>query len=413
MPFLARVTLVALLAYTALAMALEYAFDSSVQFSAGPVSVYLFDLLLFAVVLLLVREFMTDDTMTIPAENRLVLFLVLGYCAYQIAVVLPVAVMGHNLDPVSVVRDLENRLALLLIPFMYLVALKYLTPRRLVLLVNITAVLLALYAVYKYLTVGPIYDSGFRLRELWGGSTLLFAFLVLTALFLVRSGVASYVAAIIGLVGIALTNHRSGYVALIAVAVPLFFHFRRASLRTVVLLVVIATGASLVLAVSPAIRQSTFYSVRTMFDPTADQTSSDRLDRSRLGWDYFVQNPVGDYAWSHRYYLVDLSSAGGDFEPHNFVVQLLAEQGIVGFAFFAAISYALARIAWRNRKADRISAVMLAYLAFYLIFNLFNTNLMNQWNVLLLAVPAGVILQQNALLQTASLPQEAAMAVPG
>ena len=42
-----------------------------------------------------------------------------------------------------------------------------------------------------------------------------------------------------------------------------------------------------------------------MFDPTADQTSSDRLDRSRLGWDYFVQNPVGDYAWSHRYYLVD------------------------------------------------------------------------------------------------------------
>ena len=190
------------------------------------------------------------------------LFLVLGYCAYQIAVVLPVAVMGHNLDPALVARDLENRLALLLIPFMYLVALKYLTPRRLVLLVNITAVLLALYAVYKILGTGARYTTAVSsAARTLGRVTFFFAFLVLTALFLVRSGVASYVAAIIGLVGIALTNHRSGYVALIAVAVPLFFHFRRASLRTVLLLVVIATGASLVLAVSPAIRQSTFYSV--------------------------------------------------------------------------------------------------------------------------------------------------------
>ena len=389
-------------------MALEYSFDDLIQLNAGPVSVTLFDLLLLATFTLLAREFLTDDGTLIPPANRTVVFLVLGYCAYQIAVILPVSVIGHGLDPVSVLRDDENRMALLLIPFVYLVALKYLAPRRLVLLVNITGVLLALYAVYKYATVGPIYDSGFRLRELWGGATLLFAFLVLTSMFLARPGVLAYTAAIIGVVGIALTNHRSGYVALIVVAVPLLFHFHRASLRTVVLLVVLAMFAALVLVMSPTIRQSTFYSLGTMFDPTADQTSTDRLDRSRLGWDYFVENPLGDYSWSHRYYLVNLGAA--DFEPHNFVVQLLAEQGIVGFAFFAAVSLLLARMAWRNRKLDRLSAVMLGCLAFYLIFNLFNTNLMNQWNVVLLAVPAGLILKQNALIKASAIPREEAVA---
>ena len=75
------------------------------------------------------------------------ILLVLGYCAYQVAVILPVSVIFHDLDPVSVVRAIEKRIALMLILFIYFVALKYLSPRRMILLVNAAAVLLALYAV--------------------------------------------------------------------------------------------------------------------------------------------------------------------------------------------------------------------------------------------------------------------------
>lgn len=396
-------TLLALVAYTVLALALETSLDQKLQLSAGPVHVYLWDLLLMMAVLLLLREFLAPDGLRMPPRNRTVVFLVFGYCAYQMAVVFPASVLFHYLAPVAVVRELDWRIGLLLIPFTYLVALKYVSPQRLMLWLNIAAVLLAFYAVYRYGTganVTHANDVGvFRLRELWGGASLLFGLLILSCLFLLRASLLSYAGAIVGLIGLALTNHRSGYLALLAVGIPLFFHFRRASGRAVVVgLVVISAGAILV-ASSPTIRASTYYSLDTMLNPSADINTRDRVQRSKLGWDYFVAHPLGDYTWSHQLYLVDLGP-NESFEPHNFVIQLLGQQGIVGFAFFAAIIVATARIGWRNRMADRMSAVMLAYFAFYLIFCLFNTEFINQWNILLLAVPVGVLLSRNAALES-------------
>jgi len=396
-PALARVTLVALIAYSAVAMALQLSINL-VQLSAGPVNVYLFDLLLMPALLLLLVEALSTHGRCMPAANRTVVFLVVGYCAYQIAVILPVGVIFHDLTPITVVRDVENRVALILIPFVYLVGLKHTSARRVVLLVNISAALLALFVMYRYGTVGPVdvqagTTGGLRLRALWGGATLLFAFLVLTSIFLARPSLVSYAAAGLGLVGITLTNHRSGYLALIVVVVPLVFHFRHASKRIVILVLLVASSAVLLLTASAAIRESTFYSLQTMLNPSADRNAIDRVDRAKLGFDYFMANPLGDFSWSHRHYLVYL--ARGDFEPHNFVAQILSEQGIVGFAFIAAICFTLMAIAWRNR-ADRMSAVMLACLVFYLLFCLFNTNILNVWNIMLLAVPAGVILDRSA-----------------
>jgi O-antigen ligase len=132
-----------------------------------------------------------------------------------------------------------------------------------------------------------------------------------------------------------------------------------------------------------------------MLNPSADINTRDRLERSQLGWEYFLAHPLGDYTWSQQYYLVDLGP-DNSFEPHSFVIQLLGQQGIVGFVFFIAIIATTARIAWRNRAADRLSAVLLAYFAFYWIFCLFNTEYINQWNILLMAAPAGMILARNA-----------------
>ena len=374
-------------------MAINDSLDLHVYLQAGPISVYLYDVLLFAAAALLVAELFSRRGERIPRSNRSVVFLALGYCAYQLAVILPIAVMLHDLKPIAVFRELEIRLGIILLPFMYLVVLKYVTPRRVILLVDVMALALVLYVAYKYATVGPSYEGGTRLREVGGWAVFAFAFLILTSLFYFRPGIASYAAAMMGAVGIGLTNHRSGYLALIVVGAPLFFHFRRASVRTVVVLIVAASCVALVLVAAPSVRDNLDYSFRTMLNPTADQNARDRVDRPRLAWEYFTQHPLGDHAWNQRFYLMDLPDP---FPPHNFVVQLLNEQGIVGLAFWGALFVAVGRVGWRNRSASRLDVVMLACFAFYLVFCLFNTNLVSEWNILLLAVPVGVILRRNA-----------------
>jgi O-antigen ligase len=390
---LAEAMLVALIAYSAVAMAIQLSIEK-VQFGVGPLHVYLLDVLLAGVVLLLVRESVVQDSPRLPTANRRVLFLVAAYCAYQFTVIVPASVMLHDLNLISAMRAVESRIAVMLIPFVYLVAAKYLPTRRIITLMNVAAVIMALYVLYHFKTVGADVQGGFRLRELWGGATLLFGFLVITSVFFARPSVVSFAAAGLGLIGITLTNHRSGYLALLVVFIPLALHFRHASKRILMLLLLAVVSAALLLTASATIRNSTYYSLRTMLNPNADRNSIDRVDRSRMGWDYFVAHPFGDYVWSQRHYLVYVRD---DFEPHNFVVQILDEQGIIGFALFVAIVIPLLAIGWRNR-ADQTSVVMLACLAFYLFFCLFNTNVLNAWNVMLLAVPAGLVLSRNAAL---------------
>jgi hypothetical protein len=56
-----------------------------------------------------------------------------------------------------------------------------------------------------------------------------------------------------------------------------------------------------------------------------------------------------------------------------------------------------------------MSAVMLAYFCFYLVFCLFNTNLLNPNNLLLLVLPVALILSRNAALAGGeSLPSQEA-----
>lgn len=406
MAILIRIVLLALVACGAVSTAID-AQAGVLGFGVGPVYLYLFDLLLLVAVVLLVREATLRRGQPIPSANRTVIALVFGYCAYQIAVVLPVAVVFHGLEPITVARQLENRVALILIPFVYLVGLKYVSPQRIVSWVNAGAVGLACFGLYKYATVGITgYGAGdaFRLKEIWVGGALWSGFLILTSLFLRRPNAFAYVLALMGLLAMALTNHRSGYVALLFTVPPLLVNTHRLGKRAAIILLVAATGTVLLFSVSPTARNSVMYSFRTMLNANADQTARDRVDRSRLGWDYFVANPLGDHVWSGRFYLVDVEDG---FEPHNFVIQLLGQQGIVAFALFAGMIVTTARIGWRNRRDDPMSAVMLALFAFYLLFCLFNTSLLNINNVVLLILPVALILGRNA-----TLAEEASAAEP-
>jgi len=161
--------------------------------------------------------------------------------------------------------------------------------------------------------------------------------------------------------------------------------------------VIVFVGAGVYFA-APSVRESAAYSLRTMFNPSADTNATDRVERSRLGFDYFVKHPFGDYIWNQRYYLVNVDY---DFAPHNFVIQLLSIQGIVASLLLFAVFGVTVSIAWRNRR-DQASTAMLAYLTFYLVFCLFNTNIDQFENQALFIVVVALILHQNRTLQEAA-----------
>src|SRR5665647_2960563 len=130
MAILVRIVLLLVIVCMAVSTAID-AQAGILGFSVGPINVYLFDLVLLVAVVLLMREGTLRQGRPIPSANRTVIALVFGYCAYQIAVVLPIAVAFYGLDPIVVARQLETRLALMLIPFVYLAGLKYVSPQRL------------------------------------------------------------------------------------------------------------------------------------------------------------------------------------------------------------------------------------------------------------------------------------------
>jgi O-antigen ligase len=390
------VTVVALAAFTALSMALQPQFASMYLLDIGGVSISTFDLVFIAgLVLLVARNALHLRPDPIPM-NRVVIWLCLGYVGYQLFVVLPVAVVLYDLRPVDVVRDLEVRLGLLFIPAIYGVVLKYWRASVLVAIFDATAAVLAIWVIGRYLIYGGqgYYDGGiFRLRTVWGGATFLFAWLIFTSLFYWPVRVWRLGLATLGLAGIVLANHRSAILGLGAAMIVQLVALKGVTKRALLALAAVGVVVLVVFIAAPAVRENVVYSLSTMFDPNADRTAADRVTHSAAALDYFQEHPLGDFTWNQRYYLVNMGSEN-NFPPHNFVVQLLVTQGVIASFLYFAIIAVSALIAWRNRR-DRLSAVMLAYLTFYVVMCLFNANIDLVENVAMFFIPVALILHQN------------------
>lgn len=397
MKYVVGALVVCLVGFTALAMAMNPSFKHIVLASVGPFPVYIFDALLAASTAVFLFLVSLRTRTNANAANRAVLRITGAYVLYQLVVVMPVAVLFYGVHLGGAYTYLDVRLALVLIPFFYYVGLRYVSPERMVALVNAAAVALLLYAIYRYVSFGPqgaMEEGVYRLRLLWGGSTLLFGWLTVTGLWLQKRSVRAYAAGLAGILGIALVNHRSGYVALIFALVAHALMVRRISSRVVTVLVLVTAGGILLGAASPVFRESASYSLRTMFNPRADATAADRVNRSVLAWDYIQQYPLGDYVWTRRYYLVDLGSKG--FEPHNFVVAALDTQGWVSAGLLFALVSCVFWVGWSMRRRSKLGSTMTTYLVFYMTFCLFNTTFDTVENIALFALAVALVLHANS-----------------
>jgi len=393
--YAARILVLCLVLFTFLSMT-EASWLKSAFIPLGPFAVSVFDVLL---ILSTAAFFYTVSLRTrtdASSVNRAVLRLTGAYLLYQLVVVIPVAMFQYGVGPSEAYKLVTARLALVLIPFFYYVGLRYLTPERLVLLVNAAALALLLYGLYRFVFIGSqgSWENGeFRLRVLWGGSTLLFGWLAITGLILQVRPLYAYCMGLAGLLGIVIENHRSGYLALVFAAVFYVILSRRISKRLVAISAAALICGVLLAAASPVIRESAAYSLTTMFNAHADVNAQDRVERSALAWDYVQVHPLGDYVWNRTYYLVDMGAAA--FGPHNWVIYALDTQGWVSAGLLFALVAVIMAAGWTVRRHSRLGLAMTVYLVFYLAFCLFNGNFESLENISLFAIAVALVLDAN------------------
>jgi hypothetical protein len=245
--YFAIIIVIAVAALTALSMAMEPQLETYALFTIGSHQINSFDVVIGgAIALILIRNGLHFSPDPIKS-NRYVLWLCAAYFFYQVFIVFPIAVIGHGLRPIDVERQLEVRLAIVLVPLFYSIVLKYLKPSAIIAIFDVAATGLALWVFYRYLATGGAgYWDGdvYRLRAAWGGTTLVFGWLVFTSLFYWPLRAWRIPLAALGAGALLLVDHRSGILALLlALAVQVI------AMRGVIKRAVVAFGTFLILGI--------------------------------------------------------------------------------------------------------------------------------------------------------------------
>ena len=200
--------------------------------------------------------------------------MVAAYCALQILVVVPVAVLEKGYSPLGALYAVSPRLVgMLLVLFFALLVTRYWNGSVVWRVLEWAALVLFVVALWRFLTGANVMfdaDSG-RLRVLWGGGTLLFGWLIISRFLRERLRIRDVAMAVVGLAGVVLINHRSAYIALAAALLAYLLTRRRYTLRTIfVVVATVGVAGLLIFTFFPSLQASLQYSFATLLSPNAD-----------------------------------------------------------------------------------------------------------------------------------------------
>jgi O-antigen ligase len=325
--------------------------------------------------------------------------IIIAYLLFELLVVIPVAVWLDRATLPAILNAMSVRFTWLLFPVVLTLCADERARRVAGAVAVLAAACLAVWGVYSAATGGGGYYfeegvSRWRVLSLGFGGLLLFAWPLVLALS--RAAPRRYTAALLGisLVGLALTNSRSGLIAFAIAGLACIA--MSGQIRRLVPWIVPAGLIAMVVGFLWG-QQATgafSYTLSHLFD-VGSGNGADRLTRWRLAWDFFASRPFNDYVWSWRYYLVHLNNP---YEPHNFVFQIGVYEGVAGLIFYGSVLTTALRGAWNWGRKDAEARVLIGYLIAYLVFCLLNTNWYGRGCIpLLIAAVAGLVARADQL----------------
>jgi O-antigen ligase len=316
--------------------------------------------------------------------------ILMAYLVFELLIVIPVAVWLGTTTVTAILGEVAVRFTWMLFPVVLTLCADDRARRAAGAVAAVAAACLAVWGVYSAATGGGGYllDPGdLRYRVLSGGAMLLFAWpFVLAAS---RAASRRYSAALLGvsLVGLALTNHRSGLIAF-AIAGLACVAMSGQIRRLVPWIVPVASISTVAWLLWGRQASSDFgYTLSHLFDVSSG-TGADRVTRWGLAWNFFASRPLNDYVWSWRYYLVYVQEA---YQPHNFALEIAVTEGLAGLIFYGSMLTTALRGAWSWGRKDPEARALIGYLIAYLVFVFANANWYLPVNIaLLIAAVAGL-----------------------
>jgi hypothetical protein len=323
--------------------------------------------------------------------------ILLVYLAFELLVVIPVAIWLGMAKPTAILSEMAVRFTWLLFPMVLALCADARTRRIAAIIGVIAAACLLLWGVYSAATGGAgwyLEYGDLRYRVLYGGALMLFAWPFVLALSRDVSRRSTIPLLVIPLVGLVLTNMRSGYIAVAIAGLACLVMSKQ--LRKVVPWIVPAAllAAVVVLLWGHQASDALGYTMSHLLDLTSGN-GADRVTRDILAWNFFVRYPFNDYVWSWRYYLVYLQNPYG---PHSFVMDIAVTEGVAGLAFYGSMLWVTLRHAWNWARKDTEARVLVGYLILYIVFQLANGGWYDPVNMaLFVAASAALVVRVDQL----------------
>jgi O-antigen ligase len=370
--------------------------DFDFNFDLGGIKITCYAVILAIAVAYCVFGFTKNLTLS-SDKNGMILWWIAAYGAYECAVILPLSIdAAKTLPMTSFINPLGLRLQVFMILFLYWFVLPtFRSSSSAAALLSFSSLVPLAIALLDFSKGIVGYTDNGELRLLWGGVSILYAFVLITNLRLFSHRQTNYFLVAAAGIGIAIANHRSAYLVICLLAIISLLVTAKSVSRVqrfASLVMGIAAMVAILVAV-PSLGHSVLSRLSTIVD-TNDPNAVDRLSRWGLAWSFFLQSPINGSMLSNQYYAHQLRA---EYAPHNFILELLSTEGIVGTIFYLGLIAWLLRVAYSYRSDPTMWQMFLA-VTFYSCFCLFNANFLGPWNFLELALPCAMIMRRRDIL---------------
>jgi len=344
--------------------------------SIGSVNVFFNDLIVLAALAMGGRELLRTAGAPERSLARLLSRLVIGYLAYELLLVIPVALWIGKATLPSIIRAMGTRFYWILFPALLPLFRDARMRRKASKVVLVAAAGLAVWGVYLALTgsggLGFYADQGEsgRFRILGALAPPLFCWPLAAAASGVAASGVSLGLGVLAVIGQTITGFRSGLIAFGTAGLAGLVGSRRLSKVAVWLLPAALVGIVGYLLWSSTASAVYGYTLEHLLD-FGSTNAVDRFTRWGLAWQFFQANPFNDFVWSWHRYLVNLASG---YEPHNFVLEIATTEGVAGLAFYGTVIAAAARTIWSTFRGDAEARAIACFLIAYLLFSGLNAN---------------------------------------